>query len=55
MSDERGKSRRTKETNSSAYNKLRRELLKCPLCPPNAGENTKCRKKHGVKKKKKNR
>lgn len=53
MSTERGKSRRDKETNSSAYNKLRRELLKCPICPPNKGENSKRKPKHGSRKTKK--
>jgi hypothetical protein len=52
MSKERGKSRRDKETNPSAYNKARRELLRCPLCPPNRGENRKAHKKHVTKPKK---
>jgi len=50
MSAERGKSRRDKETNSTAYNRARRELLKCPLCPPNKGENAKRKPKHGARK-----
>lgn len=47
MSSERGKSRRDKEDNPSAYNKARRELLGCSLCPPNRVENAKRRPKHG--------
>lgn len=53
MSSERGKSRRDVATNNQAYNKLRRELLKCPLCKPNKGENAKRKAKHGHKKDKK--
>ena len=49
MSKERGKSRRDKETNASADKKLRRELLRCPLCKPNKGENAKRKPKHGRK------
>jgi hypothetical protein len=47
MSTERGKSRRDKEINSSAYKKHRRELQRCPICPPNKGENAKRHAKHG--------
>ncbi len=53
MSQGRGKSRRDKETNPSVYNKLKRELLRCPLCPPNRGEKRKSHKKHVTKLKRK--
>lgn len=46
----RGAKKRKTEVNPSAYNKLRRTLLKCPICPPNAGENSKRKARHGSKK-----
>lgn len=53
MSAERGKSRRDEETNPTAYQRLRKELLKCPLCPPHRHENAARKAKHGAQKPKK--
>lgn len=53
MSLKRAKEQLRHETNPTVINRLNRGKLRCSLCPPNKGENTKCYKKHGVKKPKK--
>ena len=35
------------ETNSTVYNRLLRLDLNCSICPPNRGENSKRKSKHG--------
>lgn len=34
------------------WHDIARKELKCPICPPNKGENAKRKAKHGVKKRK---
>lgn len=36
--------------NPTVYKKLARRWLKCPICPPNKGENSKRKAKRGTKK-----
>lgn len=38
------------ETNSSVIKKLMRKWFSCAFCPPNQGENSSRKPKHGVKK-----
>lgn len=38
------------ETNRTVVNRESRQRLKCPVCPPNKGENSKRKPKHGSKK-----
>ena len=38
------------ESNSRVDKQTRRKWLRCPICPPNKGENSKRRAKHGSKK-----
>ncbi len=40
-------------TNSTVDKRERREHLRCPICPPNKGENTNRKPKHGSRKPKK--
>jgi len=37
-------------TNSTIDNKERRSLLSCSFCPPNKGENSNRKPKHGTRK-----
>lgn len=43
----KNKERLKSETNPTIYNRLKRYNLKCSICPPNGGENTKRKGKHG--------
>lgn len=49
----RPKQEKASTSNPTVYNRLKRLELSCPHCKPNKGENSKCKKKHGVKKPKK--
>jgi hypothetical protein len=42
------------ETNRTAYNRLSRQLLRCPYCKPNRNENAGRRPTHKSKPRKKN-
>lgn len=45
-----GKKKPDLETNSTVVNRENREHFRCPICPPNKGENSKRKPKRGVKK-----